>query len=385
MKCLLSKIIKISSEIYINTFIRKASLLEISSNLFSSCSHKTKQIECPNKNYSSVKNINSSNRLLAPKKLEIKDKKHGITVMEKSLKLPSYLRSVKSKIKPEIEFHKKMFKASQLSPDFQMKEDLKFEDDKIINEFITFGSSQNPSPITNRRNQSYENLKNESKGNYNNDNLLNCKKNRNNNDYIQRNKENFNNNQNFSNNSNSNISNNIVEIANSFLKSPFMQFIQGNHKNEEISQINALESSRHKSSRCLRNSDYGFNDITQKFLNSNKESHFIKKESSSYSNLIKVDQISDDESISSTFSMLPTNEELQGFFRKEFCLNMGNFAKNCQNVNNYQNFNNSENNFKNLNNLEKEINEKSVRRDRESDIGKIISVSSRRDKENSDK
>lgn len=240
---------------------------------------------------------------------------------------------MKSKIKPEIEFHKKLFKASQRSPDFHLKEDVNFENNHIINEFITFGSSKNPSPISTLKVENNQN--------------------------IQRIDENS----------------NIGDIANSFLRSPFMQFVEINNKNEEISNIKFNDSCNNEKSSVFtkkspynyNNSDCVFNEITQRYMNFNKDvsSNILKKDSSAFSNLIKIEQNSDGESISSTFSLLPSNEEILGFFRKEFNYNVSKESKN------------------NTESFDKENIpwEKTNKRDRESDIGKIVSVSSRRERE----
>ena len=319
-------------------------MIEISNNLFASCAYSRKP-EKNSKNFSSVKNSEeTTKKLFSNPNLNKKPKKKPQKPKEtagKSLKIPNYLKNVKSKIKNEVEFHKRLFKtASQRSPDFQIKDEFKLDDNQMINEFITFGSSKNPSPISTLKfnPKEQENLQKEENSN-------------------------------------------ILEIANSFLKSPFMQFVEGNNKIEEISKINFFEcennnksniniyepENNHKNSRNMRkfpynfinNSDSALNDVTQKFQNLNKESNFLKND---YSNLIKIEQMSDGDSISSTFSMLPTNEEIQGFFKKEFYFNTNRDSKN--------NTSNSE--FMGIERIPK----------RESDIGKIVSVSSRREREN---
>lgn len=312
---------------------RKASMIEnsCSKQLFASCSEKRK-LDFSSQKLGSAKNYEKSS---LPKNYKKKHNKPKITrKKENLLKLPNYLKNVKSKIKEEVEFHKRAFKASQKSPDFHFQEQMYYDQNQnhIINEFITFGSSKNPSPISTLK---WEN-----------------------NEGFQKVDENS----------------NIGEIANSFLKSPFMQFVEVNNKNknEEFSQIQIIDSYKNSTRRSPKNhnnnSGYVFNDITHRFLNCDKEaSQFLRKDISSFSNLIRVEQNSDGDSLSSTFSRLPTNEEMQGFFKKEFILN--NSSKESQN---FTSQNNSDGNI---------IYEKITRRDRESDIGKIVSVN-KKEKDN---
>ena len=99
-----------------------------------------------------------------------------------------------------------------------------------------------------------------------------------------------------------------------------MQFVEINNKNEEISNIKFNDSCNNEKSSVFtkkspynyNNSDCVFNEITQRYMNFNKDvsSNILKKDSSAFSNLIKIEQNSDGESISSTFSLLPSNEEI---------------------------------------------------------------------------
>ena len=307
------------------------------------------------------------------KNRKINQKKNGKNSQnaEKIIKIPNYLKNVKSRIKPEVEFHKRLFRESQRSPDFQMKEELNVDDNRhMINEFITFGSAyENPSPINEEHEKTMNNLSElnisenfnnfDKKGSYND---FSQKFKKNNNSYFSNfmpknkmNDSNFNNNNN--NNNLSENNSNIMEIANSFLKSPFMHFVQnsnGNNNNNnnygenDTSRISKVLK-KSKSPYCSQNgSEMVFNDVTQR---SNREA---KKDVSGFSNLIKIEQTSEADSISSTFSMLPTNEELQGFFKREFCFNLSKDSKNST--------------------------ERHENNRREHGIGKIVSL--RKDKEN---
>ena len=283
-----------------------------------------------------------------PKKNQKPRKKVQKIESEKCFKLPNYLKNVQSRIKREVEFHKRLFKVSQRSPDFQIREDFQPDDKQMINEFITFGSAnENPSPI----NENQKEMPNS--GNLNNYSDLNIS-----NNFIP-----FNNNNNNVNVNDNNNNSNIMEIANSFLKSPFMHFVEGKNKIVEISNINFHDFDASQSSKVLKKSKSPYNtsdvfaDLTQKLNNLNnlnKDLNIPKKDNSSLSNLIKIEQMSEGDSISSTFSMMPTNEELQAFFKREFCFNL---SKNNSTTRGFAN----------------------ERSKRESDIGKIVSV--RRERE----
>ena len=306
-------------------------------------------------NYNSAKNQDSNSKKLfsasqsktskrdskphkTPKinqKKNVKNKQNA----EKIIKIPNYLKNVKSRIKPEIEFHKRLFRESQRSPDFQMKEELNGDDNRhMINEFITFGSAyENPSPINDEHEKTMynlselnisENFNNFDKRGGNNDFSQKFKKNNYFSNFMPKNKMNDND-SNFNNNLSENSSN-IMEIANSFLKSPFMHFVQSSNINinnnnnygENDTSRNSKVLKKSKSPYCNQNgSEIVFNDVTQR---SNREA---KKDVSGFSNLIKIEQMSEADSISSTFSMLPTNEEIQGFFKREFCFNLSKDSK----------------------------------------------------------
>lgn len=144
-----------------------------------------------------------------------------------------------------------------------------FEQD--VHDVMTFGSSKNPSPI-----DSCENSIKYEKINHNNIKEDNS---------------------------------NIVEIANSFLKSPLMIQLAENQKNEE-NYSGFSDSKGNGCSRITKKISFHLNNIEKK----------DNYRSNSNSNLLQDITNREVDTSSSTFSMLMPNEELKGFFQKEFLM-----------------------------------------------------------------
>lgn len=203
----------------------------------------------------------------------------------KQKQLPLYLKKVESKIKHEIEFHKKMFRESKMKNKLcQLEPNIEINDldknNQIDQDFLTFANSIEQSPIKNNNLDCFEKT-NEF-----------CKENRDN--------------------------SNIIEIANTFLKSPLMVHLTENNIDNNITnnynKDNNLFSDHRFRKEKRRKSLYN-NENTFSLLYDKKDLKDFSDIRPSY--LFHDSNNNNEDTSSSIFSMLIPNEDLKGFFQKE--------------------------------------------------------------------